>query len=412
MLSVNVSNPKALQTAINAVVKFADTHNHNTMPTQNIMVQTADNGLRLTATDLYTSVEFGVNSSDVIEAGEFCIPAKNLKNLGEIIKDDSAVFLEQTENGLELSLFDVPTFGATLKVSETDEFPMLANPDPKAHWIEFDAEHIATLKALAKYAATDNHRVGYDALQFAMHDDTLLAYTTDGESLAYAKLGRTRIPNFAIPVEAMKQALQVANTPELKKAAWRVTLPAEDSDVMTIQIADTAVKFRAADSVDLTDWIMERLTYHNDNNDYLTFQPKALTDGLKKVSKLFSKERKNLNVVVIEGNQDGNITMTAEVYNKSLYTYYPVKMDAEYIHYFTETEAKVVTGANHFRICVDGKKFVNMVKDLSVSKPKFIQVAALYAVEESEVAPNSDVVVVSGTDLPLGFITKLKQVQY
>ena len=112
MLSVNVSNPKALQAAILSAYKFADTQPHNSMPTCQIMVQTADNGLRLTATDLYTSVEFGVNSSDVIEAGEFCIPAKNLKNLGEIIADQSAISLEQTENGVELSLFDAPNFGA------------------------------------------------------------------------------------------------------------------------------------------------------------------------------------------------------------------------------------------------------------------------------------------------------------
>ena len=259
----------------------------------------------------------------------------------------------------------------------------------------------------------DSPRVGYDALQFAMHnDDTLFAYTTDGESLAYAKLGRTRIPNFAVPVEAMKKVLQVANTPELKKAAWRVTLPAEDADVMTIQIADTAIKFRAGDAIDLTDWIVERLAYHNDNNDYLAFQPKALTDGLKKVSKLFSKERKHTNVVVIEGNPNGNITMTAEVYNKSLSTYYPVNMDTEYIHEFTEAEANRVTdfGNADFRIVVDGKKFVNMVKDLVASKVKTLYVQALYADAESKVSPNSDVVVVSGTDLPLGFITSPKKV--
>ena len=411
MLNINVSNPKAFVAAIIAAAKFADTTQHNTLPTCQIMVQTADNGLRLTATDLETAVEFGVNSSEVISEGEFCIKATSLKKLGEIVKDQSAIGLEATKSGVNLTLSDAPNFGAKFETAETDEFPMLPEPDPKAHYIEFNTEQIATLKALTKYAATDTHRVGYDALQFAMHDDdNLLAYTTDGESLAYAKLGRTRIPNFAIPVEAMKKALSVANTPELKKSAWRVTLPSDDSDVMTIQIADTVVKFKAGDAIDVTDWILKRLKYHDENNDYLAFEPKALTDGLKKVSKLFSKEKKHLNVVVISGNATGNITMTAGVYNKYSYSYYPVDMDTEYTHEFTEAEANRVMGDGDFRIVVDGKKFVNMVKDLSVSKPKFIQVAALYAVEESEVAPNSDTVVVTGTDLPIGFITTLKQV--
>ena len=409
MLRINVSNPKALQAAINSAVKFANTDEHNSLPTRNIMVQSANNGLCLTATDLYTSLEFGVNSSEVIVDGEFCLPATALKKIGEIIKDQSAISLEQTDDGVELSLFDAPNFVAKFETSETDEFPMTANADPKAHWIEFSPEHIATLKALTKYADANSPRVGYDALQFAMHEDTLFAYTTDGSTLAYAKLGSTRIPNFAIPVEAMKQALQVANTPDLKKSAWRVTLPAEDTDIMTLQIANTAIKFRSGDSLDLTDWILKHLTHHGDNDDYLAFEPKALTDGLKKVVKLFSKDKKNTNFVVIEGKDGNNITMTAEVYNKFNFSHYKVEMDTEYIHEFTETEAQRVIGADDFRIVVDGKNFQSMVRDVAVSKPKFIQLAAKYAVEESEVAPNSDTVLVTATDSPLGFITSNKQ---
>ena len=152
MLNVNVSNPKALAAAICLAVKFADTQEHNTLPTRNIMVQTAGNGVRLTATDLCTSVEFAVNSSDVIEDGEFCLPATHLKKLGEIIKDQSGIALEQTKNGLELLLFDTPTFGATLDVHLTDEFPMLPQIDPKACRIVLEIEQIARLKALTKYA--------------------------------------------------------------------------------------------------------------------------------------------------------------------------------------------------------------------------------------------------------------------
>ena len=374
MLNVNVGNPKALEAAILSAVKFADTSQYNTLPSCNIMVKSAEKGLTLTATDLYTSVEFAVNSSDVIEDGEFCIPAKNLKKLGEIIKDQSAISLEQTENGLELSLFDAYTFGARFEVEETDEFPMLSESDPNAHWIEFNSEHIALVKALAKYAETNTRRVGYDAVQFAMcDDDTLLAYATDGDALAYAKLGRTRIPNFAIPVDAVKKTLQVANIPDLKKSDWRITLPTEDREVINIQIQNTVVNFRAGDAIDLTDWITKRIMHHANNNDYLAFEPKALTDGLKKVASLFSKEKKNTNFVVIEGDAKGNITMTAEVYNKYSYTYYPVETDTEYIHNFTAAGAQRVMGDGDFKIRVEGKKFQNMVKDLAKAKPKFIQ---------------------------------------
>ena len=410
MLNINVSNPKALETAIKSVSKFADTRRDNTMPTQNIMVQTAHKGLRLTATDLLTAVEFAVNSSDVIESGEFCIPAKSLLKIGEIIKGDSAVFLEQTENGLELSLFDAPTFDARFEVEPTDEFPMTAKPDPNAHWIEFDTEHIAILKALTKYASTENHRVGYDAIQFAMKDDMLYAYVTDGSIIAYAGLGRTIIPNFAIPVEAVKKALQVTNTPGLKKSTWCVTLPTEDREVLSIQIQDTAVKVRAGDTLDLTDWILKHLTFNGENDDCLIFDPKALKDGLKKVSKLYVKEKRVENIAVIEGNQDGNITMTAEAVKGSYhFNRTKVAMEAEYLHEFTTDEAECLTSANHFRIRVDGRRLESLVKDLSVSKPKFISVQAKYAVDDDDDAPNQDTIVVTATNQPLGFIVVSKR---
>ena len=95
----------------------------------------------------------------------------------------------------------------------------------------------------------------------------------------------TVIPNFAIPVEAVKKAFQVTNTPELKKSAWRVTLPSEDCGVLSIQIKDTSVKVRAGDAIDLTGWILKHVGYFGENDDYLAFDPKALTNGLKKVSK-------------------------------------------------------------------------------------------------------------------------------
>ena len=406
MLHINVSNPKALLSAILSAYKFADNSPYNSLPTQHVMVKTTENGVTLTATDLSTSVEFGVNSSDVLSEGEFCIKATMLKKIGEIIKDQSAICFEQTENGVNLSLADAPNFGARLDVEPTDEFPMCATTDPKAHWIEFDMEHIGILKALAKYASTDDRcRLGYDAVQFASVDDTLYAYTTDGNVIAYAILGRTRIPNFAIPVEAVEKAVKVASTPDLKKSSWRVTLPTDDNNVVSIQIQDTAIKVRAGDAIDLSDWILTRVTYNGDDDDCVFFEPKALTDGLKKVSKLFSKEKRVENIAVIAGNQDGNITMTAKAMRGSYsFNRTEVKMEAEYIHNFSETEAECVTSANHFQIGIDGKKFQSIVRDLSVTKGKCINVQAKYAVKDDDNAPNQDTIVVSGTNTPLGFI--------
>lgn len=407
MLNINISNPKHLSDAILSAYKFADNTPHNSLPTCQVMVQTADNGLRLTATDLYTSVVFAVNSSKVISEGEFCIPAKNLLSLGTLIKYQSAISLEQTDDGVNLSLDDAPTFGAKFEVNPIDEFPMLPETDSKAHWIEFNPEHVKIINSLTKYAATDNHRVGFDAVQFAMSDDTLYAYCTNGKTLAYAELGRTRIPNFAIPVEAVKKALQVTNTPDLKKSAWRVTLPTKDREVISIQIQDTAVKVRAGDAIDLTKYIMRHRNHNGENDDYIAFDTKALTNGIKKVSKLFISDKRIENILIIEGNPDGNITMTAKPVTKKNYStlpQYAADMQAEYIHDFDNSEVECVTSANHFRIQVDGRKFQNMVRDLAVSKPERICVQSKYGIPDADGGARLDAVIVSGTDVPLGFI--------
>ena len=400
MLNINVSDPKSLERAIRPVSKFADTHRQNGMEaTQQILVQSTENGLCLTATDLYASVEFAVNSSEVLSDGEFCIKANNLLKLGEIIKDQSAIGLEQTETGVELTLSDAPTFGAKFKTSKTDEFPALPETDPNAHWIELDTKHIAIVKAVMKYAENKKHvRVGFDAVQFARHEDKLFAYATDGKTIAYAELGRTsELPNFAIPVDALKKAFQVANAPDLKTSAWQLTLPTEENNIVTIQIAETAVKFRAGDTNDVMEWITNHQP-HVLSDDSLSFNPKALTDSLKKVSKLFIKEARFDNVLIIDC-KDGNVTMTAKPvkkYGASTYANDAAAMNTEYLHTFTEAEA-VNPSHSDFRIQTDASNFQSLVKDLCVLKPNQISVRLKYS--------DPDVIAVTGTNLPLGFIT-------
>ena len=409
MLNVTIGNARSFETAVRSVARFADTRRDNRLEsTEKIMVSTLPNGLRLTATDLYTAVEYAINSSEVLDMGEFCIKAKHLMALVSLLKDQSAFTLEQTETGLNLSLKDTPMFQARFDVSPTDEFPMLPEPDPKAHWIELDAAHVKIIKALTKYASTDKYRVGYDALQFAMHDDTLFAYTTDGTTVATAELGTSaKIPNFAIPIEGIKKALQVNATPALKNSGWRITLPTDDSNVVSIQIQDTAVKVKSGDSVDLTAWILKHESYNGDADAHIVFQPKALTDGLKKVSKLFVKEARFENVLIIE-SKDGKMTMTAKPVKKSAYSTLPqdaADMEAEYLHEFTFPEAECLTGVNSFRILVDAPKFQNMVKDIAALKPNAISVQMKYAVKDNEDAPTTDTIAISGSGVPLGVLT-------
>ena len=65
MLNVTIGNARSFETAVRSVARFADTRRDNRLEsTEKIMVSTLHNGLRLTATDLYTAVEYAINSSE------------------------------------------------------------------------------------------------------------------------------------------------------------------------------------------------------------------------------------------------------------------------------------------------------------------------------------------------------------
>lgn len=235
------------------------------------------------------------------------------------------------------------------------------------------------------------------------------AYATDGKFLAYVDLGKTHnsLPSFAIPADAIAKAVQVSNTSELKGSGWRITLPTEDHEVVAIRIQETAVKVRAGDAIDLMDWLMQVRTHHTEADTYIAFEPKALIDGLKKVSKLFINDKKFTNVLIIESNADGAITMTSEVSKSSFRMptgQQAIDMASEYIHVFADTDAKYVLGEKDFRVQVDAKKFQNMVKDLAVSKPKYIQLNANSAVPSVDDDSTRELLNITATTSPLGFI--------
>ena len=406
MLKVNLGNPKAIEAAIRSVSKFASGVSAGLESTTWVHVQSIDNGVRLTATDLLTSVEYAVNSSEVLQDGEFCIPSKNLLGLSKLIKDQSGVSLEQTEKGVSVSLADAPTFKATFKAEPTDEFPMLPETNADAKTITLTSDQVSEIKALAKYASTDHYRVGLNAVQFATHDGMLHAYATDGSKIAYTRIGQVDTDtDFAIPLAAIKKALQVTNTPDLRKSEWRLTIPEEDGDVISIEIQGTVVKSRSADAVDLTDYIQDHEVYEGAADDHITFDPKALASGFKKVSSIFVKDKRFTNVLIIEDRGD-RITMTAKPVNDSNRFHDQQQardMDTEYVHTFDASEAQNRTG-NNFHIRMDANTFDNFRKDLMATKPNQIHLQAKYGMPDGQDNPTHDPIMMRVPNSELAFI--------
>ena len=175
--------------------------------------------------------------------------------------------------------------------------------------------------------------------------------------------------------------------------------------MISIEIQGTVVKSRSADAVDLTDYIQDHEVYEGAADDHITFDPKALTSGFKKVSSIFVKDKRFTNVLIIEGRGD-RITMTAKPVNDSNRFHDQQQardMDTEYVHAFDASEAQNRTG-NNFHIRMDANTFDNFRKDLMATKPNQIHLRAKYGMPDGQDNPTHDPIMMRVPNSELAFI--------
>ena len=96
MLNITIEDTRTLETAIRGITRFAG-GKYDLEILQAVHVETRENGLQLTATDLTESVAYTLNSSEVHETGSFCIKADLLKSIGTLAKGQDAITLKQTD---------------------------------------------------------------------------------------------------------------------------------------------------------------------------------------------------------------------------------------------------------------------------------------------------------------------------
>lgn len=155
----------------------------STMPVLgNVLLQAADNVLRLSATDLVLAVSGGVDA-EIEKPGSVAVGAKDLfervrmmpeGQLALEVDDNSTMVIRATSSARRYTIHGVPG----------EEFPSLPRAD-KGEWIELEASVMSRLISSTHFSiSTDETRLHLSSALFELEDNRLRMVTTDGHRLS------------------------------------------------------------------------------------------------------------------------------------------------------------------------------------------------------------------------------------
>ncbi len=162
--------------------------------------------LRVAATDLYLAISGTVSGVEVKKGGSVAVPAKDLYERIKMMPD-GPVHLA-TNDGFSTTIKAAASARRyTLRGMPGEDFPALAEPDPKAATLELELELLAKLIARTHFSiSTDETRAALNSALFEWDGDRVRMVTTDGHRLSKMELrvpGRQATATMLIPLKAI-----------------------------------------------------------------------------------------------------------------------------------------------------------------------------------------------------------------
>ena len=373
MLNIQISDTKSFDRAVRAVAKFAPPS--ASLPIlENIHLQTIENGLSLTATDLEVAVSYALNSSVIDGDGEFLINAKTLVSLAGLAKAETDAKLMQTSSGIDLEFSDAPTFKAHFYTPiAVDEFPMLPTDSDTAQHVTLTPDAVKILKSVAKYVSKDQYRMGMDSVQFKSHNGWLYIYACDSANIASAELHATDTEiEFSVPIYCLRKAFQVASG-DLAKTDWNISVANDDSKALAfIDIGKTRVSTRCGET---TPQVFEFISELREKRleHLISIKTEPLAAAMKKLTKVFEKGKNGKANLLTLQRRDGQATLTAQAFQASSQTIRyadTFKLLNEMSHTFDASENIGMGADTH--IALNADLVPDMLKVLTAYKPKSV----------------------------------------
>jgi DNA polymerase-3 subunit beta len=188
----------------------------STMPAlSNVLLSiSGPSDLRVAATDLYLAVSGTASGVDVKKGGSVAVPAKDLYERIKMMPDGPVHIV--TNDGFSTTI--KAAAGArryTLRGMPGEDFPALAEPDPKAATLELELELLSKLIMRTHFSiSTDETRAALNSALFEWDGDRVRMVTTDGHRLSKMELrvpGRQATATMLIPLKAIGELRRLAD---------------------------------------------------------------------------------------------------------------------------------------------------------------------------------------------------------
>jgi len=170
--------------------------------------------LRVAATDLYLAVSGTASGVDVKKGGSVAVPAKDLYERIKMMPDGPLHIV--TNDGFSTTIkAGASARRYTLRGMPGEDFPALAEPDPKAATLELEIEALAKLISRTHFSiSTDETRAALNSALFEWDGDRVRMVTTDGHRLSKMELrvaGRQATATMLIPLKAIGELRRLAD---------------------------------------------------------------------------------------------------------------------------------------------------------------------------------------------------------
>lgn len=222
-----------LAKALNTVARVANTR--NTLPIlANVLLQTADNRLSISATNLDIGITHRIGSK-IEKTGSITVPARLMQDFVSSLPDGT-LKLELTDNKLHIT---TDQYNSSINGIAADDFPVMPAISAGNSWKANAVELKKTLSQVVFAASSDDSRPVLTGVYFHTVSGELVAAATDSYRLAERKLGKNKdSAGFLVPASAANDLLRI-----IDEADKEVAVTHDDQQVL-FQVGDITLVAR------------------------------------------------------------------------------------------------------------------------------------------------------------------------
>ncbi|HEY5550172.1 MAG TPA: DNA polymerase III subunit beta [Candidatus Saccharimonadales bacterium] len=193
-----------LSKALNTVARVANTR--NTLPIlANVLLQTADNRLSISATNLDIAITHRIGSK-IEKTGSITVPARLMQDFVASLPE-GVLKLELTDNKLHIT---TDQYRSAINGIAADDFPVMPAITAGSTWKAAAGDLKKSLSQVVFAASSDDARPVLTGVYFHASGGEVMAVATDSYRLAERKLAKNKASvSFLVPASAANDLLRI-----------------------------------------------------------------------------------------------------------------------------------------------------------------------------------------------------------